>query len=171
VRCIDANGDQAGIIKTGDALRLAQQQGLDLVEISPTSKPPVCRIMDYGKYKYEVGKKERAAKKNKAATRVKEIKFHVNVGEHDYQTKLRHTREFLEQGYRCKVSLWFRGREGIHREFGYEVLNRVIQDCEDLANVEQHPQLYGRNLIMRITPKPAKPGTKKKAEPKPASEG
>ena len=103
---------------------MAQEQGLDLVEIAPSAKPPVCRVMDYGKYKYEVGKKERAAKRSKTATRVKETKFHVNVGEHDYQTKLRHTREFLAEGFRCKVSLWFRGREGIHREFGYDMAAR-----------------------------------------------
>jgi translation initiation factor IF-3 len=156
VRCIDENGEQLGIITTREAQQKARESGLDLVEISPTARPPVCRIMDYGKFKYEQGKKDRQAKKNKAATKVKEIKFHANVGEHDYDTKLRHAREFLEAGHRIKVSLWFRGREGIHREFGYEVMNRVIKDCEDLAKVEQSPQLYGRNLIMRLTPGAAK---------------
>jgi translation initiation factor IF-3 len=123
--------------------------------------------MDYGKYKYEQGKKEKQAKKHKVATRVKEVKYHANVAEHDYQTKLRHCRSFLEAGHRVKVSLWFRGREGAHREFGYAVLNRVIEDCQDLANVEQTPQLFGRNLIMRLTPRPGG-GAKKEEAPEKA---
>ena len=142
-------------MQTRDAFNKARECGLDLVEISPTAKPPVCRIMDYGKFKYEEGKKERTAKKNKSATKVKEIKFHANVGDHDYDTKLRRIREFLGEGNRVKASLWFRGREGAHREFGFDVLNRVIKACEDIANVEQSPQLFGRNLIMRLTPKPS----------------
>jgi translation initiation factor IF-3 len=150
-------------MQTRDALNKAREWGLDLVEISPTAKPPVCRIMDYGKFKYEEGKKERSAKKNKSATKVKEIKFHANVGDHDFGVKLRRIREFLGEGHRVKASLWFRGREGAHREFGYDVLNRVIKECEDLANVEQTPQLFGRNLIMRLTPKPAAKGKAQKA--------
>lgn len=125
---------------------------MDLVEISPSAHPPVCRIMDYGKYKYELGKKEKVAKKHKVATRVKEVKFHANVADHDYQTKVRHIRDFLEAGHRIKVSLWYRGRERAHEEFGYEVMKRVIKDCSDISKVEQSPQLYGRNLIMRLTP-------------------
>ena len=156
VRCIGPDGSQIGVIATREALVKAREHELDLVEISPSARPPVCRIMDYGKYKYELGKKERQAKKHKAATRVKEIKFHANVAEHDYGTKMRRIREFLENGHRVKVSLWFRGREGIHQEFGFQVMKRVIQDCEDLANVEQNPQLFGRNLIMRLTPKPSR---------------
>ena len=136
---------------------MAKERGLDLVEVSPTAKPPVCRIMDYGKYKYELGKKEKVAKKHQGgAGRVKEIKFHANVGEHDYDTKVRHLRDFLEAGHKTKVSLFFRGRENAHRELGFELMQKVIKDCEDLCDVEQRPQLIGRNLIMRLSPKSAK---------------
>jgi len=165
VRCIDPDGNQIGVIQTREALAKAQQVGLDLVEISPTAKPPVCRIMDYGKYKYELGKKERAAKRNKSSSKVKEIKFHANTAEHDYETKVRHAREFLEEGHPLKVSLWFRGREGAHRELGYQLLERVIQDIQDIGTVEQSPQMFGRNLIMRLTPKRTGKGqTKEKAK-------
>ena len=133
---------------------------MDLVEISPNAKPPVCRIMDYGKYKYDQDKKKKQAKKNQAATKVKEIKFHANVDEHDYQTKIRHAREFLEQGFRVKFSLFFRGRENAHHENGFEVMNRAKVDCEDLGNIEQEPKLSGRSLLMFMTARTAKKGSK-----------
>lgn len=158
VRCVDADGSQLGVISTRDALIRAEQQGMDLVEISPTANPPVCRIMDYGKFKYDQEKKQKQQKKNQTATKVKEIKFHSNVDEHDYQTKLRHTRGFLGEGHRVKCSLFFRGREGAHQELGFEVINRVMNDCADIAQAEQPPKLMGRSIIMLLTPKPAGKG-------------
>ena len=110
--------------------------------------------MDYGKFKYEQDKKQKEARKHQVHTRVKEVKFHANVGDHDFDTKVRHTRDFLEEGHRVKVSLFFRGRENAHAELGYEVFNRVLKACEDLASVEQLPQRMGRMLMMRLAPKP-----------------
>ncbi len=158
VRCIDADGSQIGVVSTRDALIRAEQQGLDLVEVSPTARPPVCRIMDYGKYKYDQEKKLKAQKKNAAATKVKELKFHANVDTHDYETKVRHAREFLESGNRVKCSLFFRGREGAHQELGFDVMNRVLDDLKDLANAEQPPRLMGRSIIMLLTPRTAAKG-------------
>lgn len=135
---------------------LAQQNGLDLVEISPQAKPPVCRIMDYGKFKYERDKKKKEAKKNQASAKLKEIKFHANVDEHDYDTKLRHAKEFLDAGHKVKVSLFFRGRENAHQELGYELMNRVKGDIKDIGQVEQEPRLMGRNLNMMLSPKSGK---------------
>jgi translation initiation factor IF-3 len=134
---------------------MAQEQGMDLVEIAPNAEPPVCRIMDYSKFKYEQDKKEKAARKHQTQTKVKEIQFHPNVGDHDYQTKLRHAREFLEEGHRVKVALFFRGRESAHRELGFELVNRVIQDCQDLAIPEQAPKSIGRAIFMLLSPKPS----------------
>lgn len=129
---------------------------MDLVEVSPTAKPPVCRIMDYGKYKYDQEKKLKAQKKNTAATKVKELKFHANVDTHDYETKVRHAREFLEHGYRVKCSLFFRGREGAHQELGFEVIHRVLEDLQDIATPEQPPRLLGRSIITLLTPRTSK---------------
>jgi translation initiation factor IF-3 len=136
------------VVPTGEALELARKRDLDLVEIAPNVRPPVCRIMDYGKYKYEQGKKIKKGHQ----TKVKEIKFHANVGEHDYMTKLRHASDFLEQGHRVKCSLYFRGRENDHREFGFELMKRIIKDCNEIGIPEQEPRMMGKNLIMLITP-------------------
>lgn len=154
VRCVAADGAQIGVLPTREALSMALDQGLDLVEISPTARPPVCRIMDFGKYKYESGKKEKAQRRHQSQTRVKEVQFHLNVGDHDYETKLRHIREFLEEGHRVKVSLYYRGRENAHREMGYDLMNRVIADLKEFGAPEQMPKLMGRSLIMLMTPKP-----------------
>lgn len=153
VRCIDANGEQVGVISTRDALRKAHEAGLDLVEISPNAHPPVCRIMDYGKYKYDVEKKERQAKKHQSQTKLKEIKFHANVGDHDYQTKLRHATDFLKEGHRVKFSLYFRGRENAHQELGYELMKRVAADLAEFGTLEQEARMMGRNLLMMMVPK------------------
>lgn len=152
---MDVDGSQVGVVPTREALNLAQQRGLDLVEISPQAQPPVCRVMDYGKYKFELAKKEKQSKKNQSNTKVKEVKFHTNVEEHDYQTKLRHIRDFLEEGHRVKISLMFRGRENAHQELGYEVVRRVVADCNDIAVSEKEPQKMGRFLTVLINPKPA----------------
>jgi len=154
VRCIGPEGEQIGVISTREALQRAQQAGLDLIEIAPNAQPPVCRITDYGKFKYDLEKKEKQARKHQAATRVKEIQFHPNVGDHDYQTKMRHLREFLEHGFRIKVSLYFRGREGAHQDIGFEVMQRVIRDASDLGHAEQPPRLFGRNILMLLCPRP-----------------
>ena len=153
VRCIDAAGEQIGIISTRDALRKATEAGLDLVEISPNAHPPVCRIMDYGKFKYEVEKKERQAKKHQTQTKVKEIKFHANVGDHDYETKLRHATDFLNEGHRVKFSLYFRGRENAHQELGFDLMKRVAQDLTEVGSLEQEARMMGRNLLMMMVPK------------------
>ena len=153
VRCIDAAGEQIGIISTRDALRKATEAGLDLVEISPNAHPPVCRIMDYGKFKYEVEKKERQAKKHQTQTKVKEIKFHANVGDHDYETKLRHATDFLNEGHRVKFSLYFRGRENAHQDLGFVLMKRVAQDLAEIGSLEQDARMMGRNLLMMMVPK------------------
>lgn len=153
VRCIDPNGQQLGIISTREALERAAQLGLDLVEVAPHAQPPVCRIMNYGKFKYEQEKKEKQMRRHQAAMRVKEIQFHPNVEEHDYQTKVRHTREFLQDGYRVKIGLFFRGRERAHEELGFEVMNRVLKDCQDVGTAEQMPRFVGRAIYMLLCPK------------------
>ena len=142
----------AGVLPARDALRLAEQQGLDLVEISPTADPPVCRIMDYGKFRYaEEQKRKQARKQSMQHSRaIKEMKFHANVEEHDYRTKLVHIREFLQDGHKVKLSLQFRGRENAHRELGFEVIKRVIKECEDVAIVEMEPRLMGRSIISML---------------------
>jgi len=140
-------------MKTGDALRRAQAYGIDLVEISPTAKPPMCRIMDYGKYKYDQEKKKKEQKKHQVQTKLKEVKFRVNVGEHDYETKMRNLRKFIEHGDRVKVSLMFRGRENAHRELGFEVIKRVCTDTADLTTVDQAPRLQGRFISAILVPK------------------
>ncbi len=155
VRCIGPDGQQIGVITTREALERASREGLDLVEISPKAVPPVCRIMDYGRYKYEQEKKEKQLRRHQSATRVKEVQFHPNVGEHDYQTKVRHTREFLEDGHRVKIGLFFRGRERAHQEIGFEVMNRVLKDCQDLSTPEQMPRFMGRAIFMLLCPKPS----------------
>lgn len=153
IRCIDENGEQMGIIPTRQALIRAHEAGLDLVEIAATSKPPVCRIMDHGKFKYEQDKKKKEQKKKQSVVKLKEVKFHVNVGDHDYQTKLRHTHDFLEDGNRVKISLQFRGRENAHRELGFELMKQVMADCAEQGTVEQAPRLLGRNIFMMLVPK------------------
>ncbi len=164
VRLVDVDGAQVGVVPTSEALALARKRKLDLVEVAASARPPVCRVMDYGKYKYEQGKKERGKKSGQ--TKVKEIKFHANVGEHDYQTKLRRAADFLEQGHRVKCSLYFRGRENDHREFGFDVMNRVIGDVKDLGSPEQMPRMIGRNLMMLLTPiKSSGGGGRKKEDP------
>jgi len=152
IRCIDENGEQMGIIPTRQALMRAHETGLDLVEIGATAKPPICRIMDHGKFKYEQDKKKKEQKKRQVIVKLKEVKFHVNVGDHDYDTKLRHAQEFLLEGNRVKISLMFRGRENAHRELGFELMKRIVTDLAAVATVEQAPRLQGRNMFMMVIP-------------------
>ena len=145
-----------GVIPIKEAMKLAEAAGLDLVEISPNAEPPVCRIMDFGKYRYDEGQKKKQAKKNQTKTVIKEVKFHVNVGDNDYNVKMRNIRTFLAEGSKIKLTLQFRGRENAHKELGDEVVARVIADLADVAVVEQQPKQMGRILSGMLAPKPAK---------------
>jgi len=153
VRVIDVKGEQIGVLPTREALRLAQEKGYDLVEVSPQAKPPVCRIMDFGKYKYEQSKKEKLARKKQHLFHLKEIKLRPKIEEHDYQYKTRNIQKFLEQGSKVKVSVEFRGREMAHLEFGQNLIRRLEQDLAPFATVEQKPKMEGRNLTMILMPK------------------
>jgi len=133
-------------------LRAAQEQGLDLVEVAANADPPVCRIMDYGKFRYEQQKKKQEAKKRQTVMQIKEIKFRPKTDEHDYQTKLKHIRRFLDDGDRCKATIFFRGREVVHKERGQAILDRIIQDTQDVGKVEQQPQFEGRTMFMMLSP-------------------
>ena len=153
VRVIDANGEQAGVRSLSNALDLARDDGLDLVEVSPNADPPVCRIMDFGKYQFEQNKKAQSARRKQKQVHVKEIKFRPGTDEGDYQVKLRKLTEFLENGDKAKVTLRFRGREMAHQELGANLLARVRSDLEELGVVEQMPQMEGRQMIMVMSPK------------------
>jgi translation initiation factor IF-3 len=153
VRVIDADGKQAGIMPLPEALRLAEEQGLDLVTVAANANPPVCRIMNYGKYKYQQSKRIQEARKHQTVIQVKEVKVRPRTEEHDFQFKLRHVKRFLSEGNKVKVSLLFRGREIVHPEFGKEVLERIIEESKDLMVVEQSPRLEGRNMVMILSPK------------------
>lgn len=135
-----------------DAIALAKEGGMDLVEVASTSEPPVCRIMDYGKFKYEQQKKKAEAKKRQTVVQIKEIKVRPKTDDHDYETKLRHIRRFLEDGDRCKITVFFRGREIVHKDRGLSILERVVQDLADIAKVDQEPRAEGRTLQMLLVP-------------------
>ena len=161
VRVIGADGKQVGVLATFEAIRMAESSGLDLVEISPTAVPPVCRIMDYGKFKYEENQREKQARKHQASVVLKEVKFHSNVDDNDYATKAAHIRGFLEKGHRVKTSLFFRGRENEHRDLGYKLFSKLIKDCESCGVPEAMPRLFGNNLVVMFRSiKGTKPETK-----------
>jgi translation initiation factor IF-3 len=153
VRLIDSSGEQRGVMSLSAALEIARGEVLDLVEVSPNAEPPVCRIMDFGKYLFEQNKKSQSARRKQKQVHVKEIKFRPGTDEGDYQIKLRKLREFLEQGDKTKVTLRFRGREMAHKELGAQLLARVRDDLEELGVVEQMPQLEGRQMIMVLAPR------------------
>jgi translation initiation factor IF-3 len=153
VRLIGADGTQVGIVPTSEAKRLAEEAGLDLVEISPMAAPPVCRIMNFGKFQYEEQKRRHAAKKKQKQIQVKEVKFRPGTDVGDYQVKLRNLIKFLESGDKAKITLRFRGREMAHQELGTQLLKRVEEDLKDIGVVEQHPRLEGRQMVMVIAPK------------------
>ena len=161
IRVIDADGTQLGVIAPYDALKRAREQNLDLVEISPNAVPPVCRIMDYGKYLYEQEKKERAAKKNQKQIVLKEVKFSVNVDEHDYVTKRNHVLRFLSEGDKVKASLRFRGREMAHQNLGRAVLDRLVKEVGDKGIVEFRPRMEGNTMHVIMAPPKQVPGAKK----------
>lgn len=150
---IDPEGEQVGVMKTAEALARAEDEDLDLVEIVPAAEPPVCRIMDYGKFKFEQSKKAHQAKKKQKQIHVKEVKFRPATEEGDYQVKLRNLTRFLEDGDKAKVTMRFRGREITHRELGLDFLKRIEKDLEDISTVEQYPQMEGRQMVMVLAPK------------------
>jgi len=156
VRLIDAEGNQLGIVPIEEAQSKAIDAELDLVEVSPTASPPVCRIMDYGKYLFELNKKRQAAKKRQKQVQVKEIKFRPGTEEGDYQVKLRNLIRFLEDGDKVKITVRFRGREMSHQEIGMQLLNRVEKDLTEHGNVEQRPKMEGQQMVMILAPKKAK---------------
>jgi len=153
VRLIDQDGEQLGIKSLREALQIAADKNLDLVNVAPTAKPPVCRIMDYGKFRYEQSKKEKETRKNQKVISIKEIRMSMNIDEHDYQTKLRNAVKFLQAGDKVKASVRFRGREITHTEIGQKVLLRLAQECEEVATVERAPKLEGRSMILILQPK------------------
>jgi len=153
VRLIAEDGEQLGIKTRKEALEIAGNQDLDLVEVAPQAEPPVCRILDYGKYKYEQTQKNKRAKKHQSQIVIKEMKFRPKIEEHDFKTKKKHVRRFLEAGSKTKITIMFRGRETTHAEIGRAILERLAQDVEDLAEIEAPPKLDGRNMIMVLAPR------------------
>mgnify|MGYP001034633776 CR=1 FL=1 len=151
IRVIDAEGEMLGVMSPDKALKLAQEAGLDLVEISPNASPPVCKILDYGKYKYEQQKKAAEARKNQKTVDVKEIKVRPAIGEHDYQVKYKNARKFLDHGDKVKVTLRLRGREMAHKDLAMEVLNRLKQELSDISKVDLEPKFEGRQVIMVLS--------------------
>jgi len=154
VRLIGESGQQIGIVPVKDALQRARDIGLDLVEVSPDSRPPVCRIMDFGKYKYEQSKKEKQAKKKAHSFQMKEMRYRPKIDEHDYQFKTRHVREFLMSGSKVRAFVMFRGREMTRIEFGKQILERLSADIKDIAVVDMAPKMEGRSMSMVLSPKP-----------------
>ncbi|HLR65423.1 MAG TPA: translation initiation factor IF-3 [Pseudogracilibacillus sp.] len=152
VRLIDANGDQLGVKTKREALEIAQTRNLDLVLVAPNAKPPVCRIMDYGKYRYEQQKKEKEARKKQRVINVKEVRVSPGIGEHDFETKLRQARKFLEKGDKVKASVRFRGRAITHKELGQEVLERLAKELSEVSTIESKPKMEGRQMFMMLAP-------------------
>ncbi len=153
VRLIDENGDNVGVVSRPDAMQRAEQAGLDLVEISPDAEPPVCKIMDYGKFKFEQQKKAAEARKKQKIVEIKEIKMRPAIDDHDYDVKVRAIKRFFEEGDKVKVTLRFRGREMAHQELGMAVLQRVKAEVEAIAKVESEPRLEGRQMVMVLAPR------------------
>lgn len=152
IRLIDERGGQVGIVSIEEARERANRVGLDLVEVAPAARPPVCRLMDYGKYKYNAARKAKEAKKKQHHIQIKEVKFRPGIEDHDYDFKLRHARRFLDEGNKVKLTMMFRGRQLSHPEIGMEVLKRVIGDLDDVAKVETRPVREGRTMTMVLAP-------------------
>lgn len=152
MRVISADGEQLGVVPVSEALRMAEERGLDLVEIGPTSQPPVCKIIDYGKFRYDQTKREKESKKAQHQIKVKEIKVKPNIDEHDLEFKMKRARGFVEKGYKVKVTCMFRGRQMAHPEVGRAVVLRLCQELEDVAQPESPPKMFGRNLTTVLAP-------------------
>jgi translation initiation factor IF-3 len=153
IRVVDADGNQLGIMPTRDALKMAEERQLDLVEIAPQAKPPVCRIMDFGKYKYEQSKREKEARKKQRVIELKEIKMRPNIEDHDFYVKVKNAVRFLKDGDKVKATMVFRGREIVHTQLGRQLLVRMAEELKDLCNIERQPKLEGKNMIMILSPK------------------
>src|SRR5437868_3247472 len=153
VRVIGDDGGQLGIMQTYEALKVAEEKGLDLVEVSPKAMPPVCRIMDYGKFKYEQSKSQAKAKKHQSTVILKEVKFRPKTDDHDFDFKVRHIRRFLSEGNKAKLVIVFRGREIVHPETGQAMLKQVFEACQDIAGIEQSPMMEGRRMLMVLAPR------------------
>jgi translation initiation factor IF-3 len=153
VQLIDSTGDNKGVVATETAIGLAQAAGLDLVEIAPNSVPPVAKILDYGKYKFQAQKKAAEARKKQKVVEIKEIKLRPMIDDHDYQVKMRSMQRFFEEGDKVKITLRFRGREMAHQELGYKLLQRVKEDTEKISKVESEPRFEGRQMVMLLTPR------------------
>lgn len=153
VRLVGDDGEQLGIMPARDALRIAQEKGLDLVEVAPNGKPPVCRVMDYGKYRFEQSKRDREARKKQKVINIKEVKFRLAIEEHDFQVKARNAIRFLEAGDKVKVTVMFRGREISHSELGRELCLKLAEQLKEIASVEKPPKVEGRNMTMILVPK------------------
>lgn len=150
---IDGEGEKLGVVSVDEALRLADEAGLDLVEVAPNSKPPVCKLLDYGKYKFQAQKKAAEARKKQKTVEVKEVKMRPNIDTHDYEVKMRNVRRFFDEGDKVKVTLRFRGREMAHQDLGMALMNRVKEEVDEIAKVELHPKLEGRQMIMVLAPR------------------
>ncbi len=153
VRVIDAEGKQLGILSTQDAIKEALKSGLDLVEVAPNSAPPVCRIMDYGKFRYQQSKKLQVAKKHAVQVQLKEIRLRPRTEEHDLQTKIKHIKKFLDQNNKVKITMMFRGREIVYTDLGRAVMEEIKKELEPVSSVDQQPKVEGRNMVMILTPK------------------
>ena len=164
VRVLDVEGNQLGVLPTVEALKKADEAGLDLVEISPTANPPVCKIMDYGKYKYQLSKKTKDAKKKQTVIHLKEMKLRSQTDEHDYQFKLRNIKRFLGEGDKVKVTIIFKGREMTHTDRGMGMLKRVAEELKDTASIESTPRMEGRSMYMIVAPVQAPPAAQKAKE-------
>lgn len=156
VRLIGENGEQMGIVSSDEALRIAEERGLDLVKISPQAVPPVCKLMNYGKYRFEQSKREKEARKNQHVVEIKEIRMSPGIDVGDFNVKLRNAKKFLSEGNRVKVAVRFRGREMAHTEIGADLLGRFAEECGDVANLDKKPNMEGRHMIMFLSPKTAK---------------
>lgn len=173
IRVVGDEGEQLGVMTVRAAIDIARSRGMDLVEVAPNADPPVCRIIDYGKYQYEQKKKAHEAKKKQVTVTVKEIKFRPGTDDHDYKYRVKHAREWLQDGDKVKATIWFRGREMAHRELGARILERVEQDLSDVGDVEQRPKMEGNQMFLVIAPKRQKSVEKKAQDSvqKPANAG
>ena len=165
VRVTDANGEQLGVMLTRDALKLAEDKHLDLVEVAPKARPPVCRIMDFGKYRYEQQKREKEVRKKQKIITIKEVKLRPNIEQHDFEVKLKNAQRFIEEGNKVKVTIMFRGRELSHPELGSEVLGKLARALEGVVTVERPAKLEGKNMTMILSPKAQKAQKTKKSTP------
>lgn len=163
MRVIDEKNEQLGVLTTDRARQIAIERELDLVEVAPQANPPVCRLMDYGRFRFDARKREQESRRKQASTRLKQMNFRPKIGDHDYQTKLKRVREFLTEGDKVKVTIWFRGREMVHQDIGRKILERMANDLADVAHVERSPLLEGKNMSQIMGPL-VKPGDGKRPD-------